>query len=129
MLLLSFYLINFFFMRITFIFSCSRMFRHVPECSMLLVLSTPFHLNSFFGAKDGIYYVAIATVICSRVKISSFRGKAHLVFHWCLYNKVIYLILIRNRHRFILRCTCVILIYFQLSLPSVSLACPPRAQD
>ena len=26
-------------------------------------------------------------VIFSHVKISSFRAKAHLVFHWCLYNK------------------------------------------
>ena len=33
-----------------------------------------------------IYYVAIATVIFSPVKISRFRAKAHLVFHWCLYN-------------------------------------------
>ena len=40
MLLLSFNLI-FFFMKITFIFSCSGMFRNVPECSMFLVLSTP----------------------------------------------------------------------------------------
>ena len=32
MLLLSFYLINFFFMKITFIFSCSGIFRNVP-CS------------------------------------------------------------------------------------------------
>ena len=32
-------------------------------------------------------YVTIATVIFSRVKISCFRAKAHLVFHWCLYNK------------------------------------------
>ena len=37
--------------------------------------------------KGAIYYVAIATVIFSHVKISSFRAKAHLVFHWCLYNK------------------------------------------
>ena len=28
-------------------------------------------------------------LISSRVKIWSFRGKAHLVFHWCLYNKKI----------------------------------------
>ena len=27
----------------------------------------------------------------SHVKISSFRAKAHLVFHWCLYNNIIYL--------------------------------------
>ena len=35
--------------------------------------------------KAAIYYVTITTVISSRVKIWSFRGKAHLVFHWCLY--------------------------------------------
>ena len=40
----------------------------------------------FFGVKGAIYYVAIAKVIFSHVKISSFRAKAHLVFHWCLYN-------------------------------------------
>ena len=44
--------------------------------------------------KEAIYYVAIATVIFSHVKISSFRAKAHLVFHWCLYDKVIYLTII-----------------------------------
>ena len=44
--------------------------------------------------KGAIYYVAIATVIFSHVKISSFRAKAHLVFHWCLYDKVIYLTII-----------------------------------
>ena len=44
-------------------------------------------LKQFFPAKGAIYYVAIATVIFSRVKISCFRAKAHLVFHWCLYNK------------------------------------------
>ena len=44
--------------------------------------------------KGAICYVAIATVIFSHVKItcyfptlSSFRAKAHLVFHWCSYNK------------------------------------------
>ena len=32
-------------------------------------------------------YVAIAMVLFSHVKISSFRAKAQLVFHWCLYSK------------------------------------------
>ena len=32
----------YFFMKITFIFSCSGMFRNVSECSMFLVLSTSF---------------------------------------------------------------------------------------
>ena len=55
-------------------------------------------LKKFFAAKGAIYYVAIATVIFShvkitlfsRVKISCFREKAHLVFRWCLYNKILY---------------------------------------
>ena len=41
--------------------------------------------------KGAIYYVAIAKVIFSHVKITSFRAKAHLVFHWCLYNNNVYL--------------------------------------
>ena len=44
-------------------------------------------LFKFFCVKGAIYYVAIAKVIFSHVKISSFRAKARLVFHWCLYNK------------------------------------------
>ena len=54
-------------------------------------------LKKFFAEKGAIYYVAIATVIFShvkitlfsRVKISCFRAKAHLGFHWCLYNKIL----------------------------------------
>ena len=30
-------------------------------------------------------------MLFSHVKISSFRAKAHLVFHWCSYNKFKYL--------------------------------------
>ena len=58
------------------------------------------HLNSFFGVKGAIYYVAIAMVIFSHVKkdnvlfshvkISRFCAKSHLVFHWGLYNEIIY---------------------------------------
>ena len=50
----------------------------------------PFHSNSFFGMEGAIYYVAIAKVLFSHVKISSFLAKAHLVFHLCLYNKASY---------------------------------------
>ena len=28
-------------------------------------------------------------MLFSHVKISSFRAKAHLVFHWCLYNNAV----------------------------------------
>ena len=40
--------------------------------------------------KGAIYYVAIEAVLFSVVKTSSFRAKAHLVFHWCLYNKLLF---------------------------------------
>ena len=39
--------------------------------------------------KGANYYVAIATVIFSHVKLSCFRAKDHLVFHWFLYSKAI----------------------------------------
>ena len=41
------------------------------------------HSNSdIFTCEDNMLF--------SLVKISSFRTKAHLVFHWCLYNKTDY---------------------------------------
>ena len=36
---------------------------------------------------DGDLFTCEDNMLSSRVKIWSFRGKAHLVFHWCLYNK------------------------------------------
>ena len=57
-------------------------------------------LKKFSGLKGAVYYEAIAMMIFSHcednmlfshVKISSFRAKTHLVFHWCLCNKCIYL--------------------------------------
>ena len=60
MLLLLFYLINFsFFMKIIFIFSCSGMFRHVPERSVFLVLSTPhfcFSLQPCFDCNNIFFF-------------------------------------------------------------------------
>ena len=75
-----------------------------PNCHVMFYLlykhqwnTKPFHFNGFL-VRGAIYSVAIAMVIFSRVKImlfshvkiSSFRAKSHLLFHWCLYNKVIY---------------------------------------
>ena len=56
---------------------------------------------SLFAAKGAIYYVTIATVIFSHVEILCFHGKAHLVFHWCLYNKIeiIYIIINNNNNK------------------------------
>ena len=33
-------------------------------------------------------------MLFSHLKISSFRAKAHLVFHWCLYDKKIYVVFV-----------------------------------
>ena len=62
-------------------------------CNFLFLLyklqwnTKPFHFN-FFGAKGAVYYVAITTVIFSHVKITCFCTKAHLLFHWLLYNEL-----------------------------------------
>ena len=50
----------------------------------------------FFGLKGAVYFEAIATMIFSHVKISSFRARVHLIFHWCLYDKTIYLGLLKR---------------------------------
>ena len=36
---------------------------------------------------NGNTFTCEDNMLFSHVKISSFRAKAHLVFHWCLYNK------------------------------------------
>ena len=43
---------------------------------------------------NGDIFTREDNMLFSQVKISSFRAKAHLVFHWCFYNKVIYLTII-----------------------------------
>ena len=74
-----------------------------------------FTFKIVFAVKGAIYYVAIATVIfhlwSSHViftffKILCFRAKAHLVFHRCLYNKVIVLycmVLVNSKKGVVLR--------------------------
>ena len=43
------------------------------------------------GHSNGDIFTCEDNILFSHVKISSFRAKAHLVFHWCLYNKGKYL--------------------------------------
>ena len=65
------------------------------EWNIFIQILMKYLTISLFAAKGAIYYVTIATVISlcednmlfSRVKMSCFRAKAHLVFHWCLYSK------------------------------------------
>ena len=74
----------------------SRVFQHEkrnfvsPSGHVMFYLLYKHQWNAkpFYPAKGAIYYVAIATVIFSHVKIPSFCTKAHLVFHWCLFNKL-----------------------------------------
>ena len=39
---------------------------------------------------NGDIFTCEDNMLFSHVKISSFRAKAHLVFHWCLYNNKLY---------------------------------------
>ena len=41
--------------------------------------------------RNGDLFTCEDNMLFSHVKISCFRAKAHLVFHWCLYNKNSYL--------------------------------------
>ena len=47
-------------------------------------MASHFNITFFSTAKVVVYNVAMATVIFLHVKISCFRAKAHLVFHWWL---------------------------------------------
>ena len=72
-------------------FHISKQPRNVVLIYYINTNEIPNHFTynkQFFGVKGRIYYVAIATVIFSHVKISSFRAKAPLLFHWCLYNNL-----------------------------------------
>ena len=42
---------------------------------------------------NGDIFTCEDNMLFSHVKISSFCAKAHLVFHWCLYNKIILIML------------------------------------
>ena len=71
-------------------------------CNVLFYYITPMKcqtilLKYFFGLKGAVYYRNHSNgdiftwednMLFSQVKISSFCAKAHLVFHWCLYNKL-----------------------------------------
>ena len=47
-------------------------------------MASHFNITFFSTAKVAVYNVAMATMIFLHVKISCFRAKAHLVFHWWL---------------------------------------------
>ena len=45
-------------------------------------------LDLLCNRSNGDIFTCKDNMLFSRVKISCFRGKAHLVFHCCLYNKI-----------------------------------------
>ena len=48
--------------------------------------------NLLCSHRNGDIFTCENNMLFSRVKISCFRAKAHLVFHWCLYNNAFYYI-------------------------------------
>ena len=61
-------------------------------------------------------------MLSSRVKIWSFRGKAHLVFHWCLYNKNEYLFLRSSNIWSFIYSVSIILTQNRSQLPGASIS-------
>ena len=56
-----------------------------------LLINTDEILNHFTkGVESRVFICSHSNSDLSRVKISCFRAKAHLVFHWCLHNKYVY---------------------------------------
>ena len=45
---------------------------------------------------NGDIFTCEDNMLFSHVKISSFRAKAHLVFHWCLYNKMLSVLMVKD---------------------------------
>ena len=69
---------------------------HKRACNILFIIKTPDKLlwkrrNLLCNYNDGDLFTCEDNMLSSRVKIWSFRGKAHLLFHWCLYNKASFL--------------------------------------
>ena len=46
--------------------------------------------NLLCSHSNGDIFTCEDNMLFSHVQISSFRSKAHMVFHWCLYNKIVY---------------------------------------
>ena len=67
----------------------------VMQCSICYIdtneIPKHFTLITVFRKRGDlfVFFVTLATVIFSPVKISGFRAKAQLVFHCCLYNRLI----------------------------------------
>ena len=45
---------------------------------------------------NGDIFTCEDNMLFSQVKISSVRVKAHLVFHWCLYNKMLSVLMVKD---------------------------------
>ena len=56
-------------------------------CNVLFIILTPNEIPNHCKRRDS--YVTIAVVVFSRVKISCFRAKAHLVFHWYIIMNIL----------------------------------------
>ena len=60
-------------------------------------LQEPIRLQDLLNSANSRAEKRINHVIL-RVKISCLRAKAHLVFHWCLYNKRLYQVGVIGKH-------------------------------
>ena len=70
-----------------FLFECWKKLKYFSTHFTLIVFWCERHDLLCSHSKDDIFTCEDKNMSFSHVKISSFRAKAHLVLHWCLYNK------------------------------------------
>ena len=64
-----------------------RIHIHKRACNTLLLYKHQWKRRNLLCNDNSDLFTCEDNVLFSRVKIGSFHMKAHLVFHWCLYNK------------------------------------------
>ena len=62
-------------------------------------------------------------MLFSHVKISSFRAKAYLVFHWCLYNNLFYYMATVVHARTLIGCFLVMTRHYKLGVQGIYNLC------
>ena len=73
--------------------------QEIPNHFTLIVFWCERH-DLLCSHSNGDIFTCEDNMLFSHVKISSFRTKAHLVFHWCLYNKIIYFDIIHSTYHY-----------------------------
>ena len=93
----------------------------IPNHFSLIVFWCEKH-NSLCSHSKGDIFTCGDNMLFSHVKISSFCTKAHLVFHWCLYNKPDYYMYSPTPELIIEDCSLDLTLYYMYLSTQTNLA-------